>query len=302
MRSAATVAVLCLSLTFSLGAASHGEDSHLPAVENHPADIRGSIPASASPIQDNSFLIEEAYNQEDGVVQHISFAQRSLTTRDWVYTQTDEWPIRTLKHQLSLTMSAVHSGANAGSGAGLGDTALNYRYQLVGNGEAKLAIAPRLSLLIPSGDFRLGRGVGSTGVQTNFPVSLQHNRWLVTHWNAGLTWVPRARNNSGEQAGLLNVNLGQSVVWLASHRFNGLLETLWTSTEEVVGLNKTNRRQDLYVSPGIRWAYNFSSGLQIVPGIGVPIGVGPSSGQRGVIFYLSFEHPWRIAHSRSSMP
>lgn len=25
-----------------------------------------------SPIQDNSFLIEEAYNQEDGVVQHIS--------------------------------------------------------------------------------------------------------------------------------------------------------------------------------------------------------------------------------------
>jgi hypothetical protein len=241
MRSAASVAAICLSLTFTLGSTSHGEDSNLPVVENHPANVRASIPASASPIQDNSFLIEEAYNQEDGVVQHISFAQRSLATQDWVYTQTDEWPIRTLKHQLSLTMSAVHSGANADSGVGLGDTALNYRYQLVGNGEAKLAIAPRLSLLIPNGNFRLGRGLGGTGVQTNFPVSLQHSRWLVTHWNAGLTWVLRARNNSGEQAVLLDVNLGQSIVWLASHRFNGLLETLWTSTEEVAGLNKTNR-------------------------------------------------------------
>ena len=46
-----------------------------------------------SPIQDNSFLVEEAYNQEDGVIQHISLFQR-LSTGDWAFTQTDEWPLR----------------------------------------------------------------------------------------------------------------------------------------------------------------------------------------------------------------
>jgi hypothetical protein len=36
---------------------------------------------------------------------------------------------------------------------------------------------------------------------------------------------------------------------------------------------------------------NFKSGLQIVPGIGVPIGVGPSRGEYGALLYLSLEHP-----------
>ena len=250
----------------------------------------------AAPIQDNSFLIEEAYNQEDGVVQHISYMQRSFVTRDWVFTQTDEWPLRTVKHQLSLTMSALHSGGRPGFG--LGDTAVHYRYQLAGNGNTKMALAPRLSLLLPSGNFRLGRGNGGWGLQTNLPASLQHNSWLITHWNAGMTWIPHAHNSLGAQNRSLSFNLGQSFIWLASPRFNGLFETLWTSTEDVVGPTKSVRRQDIYVSPGIRWAHNFANGLQIVPGVGVPTGVGPSAGKKGLIFYLSFEHPWGLAHSR----
>jgi hypothetical protein len=46
------------------------------------------------------------------------------------------------------------------------------------------------------------------------------------------------------------------------------------------------------VSPGVRWAHNFKNGLQIVPGVAVPVGVGSSQGEVGVIFYLSFEHPF----------
>jgi hypothetical protein len=49
----------------------------------------------------------------------------------------------------------------------------------------------------------------------------------------------------------------------------------------------------LFLNPGVRWAYNFKSGLQIVPGVSFPIGVGPSSGQRSAFFYLSFEHPFK---------
>jgi len=252
--------------------------------------------ASSPPIQDNSFLIEEAYNQEDGVIQHISFVQPT-STGDWVYTQTDEWPLRSLKHQLSLTVGLNHSSAYAHSGPGWGDTAVNYRYQLAGSGETRLAVAPRLSLLLPTGDSSLGRGYGGWGLQANFPISIQHNRYLVTHWNAGVTWIPSAQNGLGQHATALNPNLGQSTVWLVKPRFNVLCEVAWSSNSVVTGPQRTFRMQSLYVSPGVRWAYNFKSGLQIVPGVGVPFGFMSVQQQKGVIFYLSFEHGFKPAHS-----
>jgi hypothetical protein len=268
---------------------------------------QGVVPATAAerplgPIQDNSFLLEEAYNQEDGVIQHISFFQKDVSTRDWVYAQTDEWPLRSYKHQLSVTLAGTQvSGEFHGSGAGWGDSAVNYRYQLVGSGETKLAVSPRLSVLIPTGDHAAGRGTGGVGVQTNLPVSIQHSAHWVTHWNAGASWAPHARNELGQSAGVTGVNLGQSVVWLAKPRVNLLVETLWTTTEKIVGPGKTNWSQEMYVSPGIRWSYNFKNGLQIVPGIAMPIGIGPSAGERGVILYLSFEHPFRFAHSKGKI-
>lgn len=42
--------------------------------------------------------------------------------------------------------------------SGIGDVALNYRYQLLGDGEAKLAIAPRFTVFLPSGNETLGPG------------------------------------------------------------------------------------------------------------------------------------------------
>jgi hypothetical protein len=255
--------------------------------------------ASTAPIQDNSFLIEEAYNQEDGVIQHISTFERLTNSRDWVYTQTDEWPVRTYKHQVSVTLAATHAGSFAGSGAGWGDTAFNYRYQLVGSGETRVAVAPRLSVLLPTGNHKFGRGSGGVGWQTNLPLSIQHTAHWVTHWNAGATWIPHALHQQREYATTTAVNLGQSIVWLARPRLNFLLETLWTSSEQVVGPHKAERSQDLYVSPGVRWAYNLSRGLQIVPGVAAPIGIGPCAGEKGVIFYLSFEHPFGLAHSQA---
>ena len=44
-------------------------------------------------IQDNSFLVEEAYNQEFGVVQHISSFTRFWDSKDWNYSFTQEWPV-----------------------------------------------------------------------------------------------------------------------------------------------------------------------------------------------------------------
>jgi hypothetical protein len=271
--------------------ASLQSGEQLPAAAVEPEDR-----TPKGPIQDNSFLVEEAYNQEDGIIQHISFFQRLANSKDWVYTFTDEWPLRTQKHQFSTTFAATHSGDFGGEG--MGDTLINYRYQLIGSGETRVAMAPRLSLIVPSGDSVVGRGFGGTGLQTNLPVSIVISKKLVTHWNAGATWIPNAKNSAGDKAQVIAVNLGQSFIWQFSNRINGMLETVWTSGEDIVGRGKTVRNQDIFISPGVRWAYNFKSGLQIVPGVGVPIGVGPSSGEKGIIGYLSFEHPFAWSHSR----
>ena len=245
------------------------------------------------PIQDNSFLVEEAYNQEFGVVQHISSFTRFWDSKDWVYTFTQEWPAPGLRHQLSYTVPAQHAGAFPASGAGFGDVLLNYRYQLVGNGDTKTAFAPRASLILPTGDSRVGRSAGGWGVQTNLPLSLVVTPRLVTHWNAGATFVPNASDSAGDRAFSAGYNFGQSFIWLARPRFNVMLETVYSASQAVTAPDTTQWNRSLFISPGVRWAYNFKSGLQIVPGIGVPIGVGPSAGEKGLLLYLSFEHPFR---------
>lgn len=240
-------------------------------------------------IEDNSFLVEEAYNQEWGVVQHIQSFQRLWISKEWSYSFTQEWPINPApKHQFSYTLTGV--GAS-GAGGGLGDTAINWRYQVFRT--EKLAFSPRVSLLAPTGDSRRGRGAGGTGVQFNLPFSAVLHSKLVSHWNIGGTIVPNAKDPAGDKAPVRGYNLGQSFIYLAHPRFNLMLETVFNSTEEVVAANKTVRENSAFVSPGFRWAHNFESGLQIVPGIAVPVGVGRTAGEVGVIFYLSFEHPFK---------
>jgi len=168
----------------------------------------------------------------------------------------------------------------------------------VGSGDTRVAIAPRISLLLPTGSAAQDRGMGGAGIQLNLPVSVQLNRHFVTHWNAGTTWVPHAQNALHQSASSLGANLGLSVVWLVNNRFNALLETAWNSMPQVAAPGITTPQRSLYISPGIRWAYNFSNGLQIVPGAGIPMGVGPSRGQHGALFYLSFEHALAVTHSR----
>ena len=244
-------------------------------------------------IQDNSFLIEEAYNQDPYVVQHIFNYTRFHDSGDVVASFTQEWPVpEHARHQLSYTLTGVSAGAFPGSGFGLGDVALNYRYQIAGDSEARVAFAPRITVLLPAGQSRWGRGYGGAGVQGSLPLSIVVARRWVTHWNVGTTIIPSARNERGEQAAVRGYDLGQSVVFLARPRFNFLVETLWTGSESVVGPGRTQRTHSLLISPGVRWAYNFRSGLQIVPGVAVPLGVGPSAGERGLFFYLSFEHPF----------
>jgi hypothetical protein len=244
------------------------------------------------PIQDNSFLIEEAYNQERGVVQHINTFIYFAESHDWLYTFTQEWPVpHNARHQLSYTLAVARPGG-VFPGSGFGDTLLNYRYQLVGNGDTRFAFAPRVSLIFPTGDWRFARGFGGTGVQTSLPLSVVINRKLVTHWNAGATFVPNARDSAGDRAFTSAYNLGQSFIWLAHARVNPMLETVFSSAQGVIAKDRTLWTNSMFISPGVRWSYNFKNGLQIVPGVAMPIGIGPSAGEKGFFLYLSFEHPF----------
>jgi hypothetical protein len=240
----------------------------------------------AKKIRDNSFLLEEAYNQEPGVIQHIQAFQH-MKDKAWSYSFTEEWPVPRETHQLSFTLPVSHP--ETGDEAGLGDILLNYRYQLVL--KDPLAVSPRLSLVLPTGDEEKGFGSGALGVQVNLPLSLElGDRW-VTHWNLGLTHIPRAKAADGTRHDTTGYNYGASVIFLASENFNFLVEAVGGVNETAVEGSAVERDKTFFVNPGVRGAINFKSGLQVVPGLSVPIGVGPSSGECGVFAYLSLEHP-----------
>jgi len=180
-----------------------------------------------------------------------------------------------------------------GASGGIGDILLNYRYQAIGDGNAKVAFSPRASVLVPSGSSRRGRGSGGVGMQFNLPVSWQVAERLVTHWNAGTTIVPRAKNALGETATTYGYFLGQSFIYQASPRFNLMLETMFDSSQGVVAQGRAAWENSVVINPGVRWAHNFESGLQIVPGIAFPVEVGRAGrGNWGIFLYLSFEHPF----------
>lgn len=243
----------------------------LPAAQEAPA-----------PIRDNSFLIEEAYNQEARVVQHIGVFERAKGGA-WAFAFTQEWPMLGQRHQLSYSLPAESPAPGV---RGIGDVALNYRYELTNT--RRVTIAPRVSAVLPTGDWRRGLGLGGPGLEFNLPVSWTVSPRVVTHWNAGLGHTPSARHLAG-RAPITSVTLGQSTILLAAPVFNVMLETLWSRENFASDFGAGADTETFVVSPGARYAIN-RGGTQIVPGIAVPIGVGPSRGLTSLIFYLSVEH------------
>lgn len=243
--------------------------------------------ATAEPIKDNSFLMEEAYNQEAGVVQFINGYQYSDLTKEWTYSFTNEIPIGDETHQFSYVLP-LSKKAGPPSQTGLGDVLLNYRYQLVNND--KIAMAPRFSLIVPSGDYKKSLGNGVVGFQFNQAVSIAINDKWTNHWNAGFTYSPNAKNSNGDSASLFGFNFGSSVVYNFTEKTNFICEFVMNGNESVTGQDAKTNTYSYYMVPGIRTAFNIGE-TEVVPGIGALLGVGPSAvdHDRGLFAYLSFE-------------
>jgi hypothetical protein len=253
-----------------------------------PAGAQDAAPA----IADNSFLIEEAYNQEPGVVQHIS----TLTLvgperRDAVYGFTQEWPFRSQRHQLSYT--AVYAFRHDAPD-GFGDLMLNYRMQVAGT--ATVAVAPRLSAILPTGREQDGLGDGSVGGQFNLPVSVRLTPALVGHLNAGATVLARARGVTGTgdpvRATLTSWTLGGSLIGPVTRPVNLMLEFVQSWSGEFTADGSVAHPSATILSPGVRFAVNLG-GAQVVPGVGVPVTFAGGDTTTDVLLYLSLEHAFR---------
>ena len=243
-------------------------------------------------IEDNSFYIEEAFNQEPGVVQHIStLTLFSSPQRDVVYSFTQEWPLFSQTHQLSVTIPYSFFDGNATSG--LNDILLNYRYQLL-DAEQWAAVSPRFSIVLPTGDKDKGLGSGVVGFQMNMPASKRVSNLVILHANAGATLLPRVEGQTlfgtTVRRNLWSFNLGGSIILLILPSVNVLLEGSVNFNSDMDNGNVV-RATETVVNPALRFAIDVGS-LQIVPGVGVPILFSEGNTYTGVFAYLSFEHPF----------
>ena len=241
----------------------------------------------AAGIQDNSFLIEEAYNQGSNEVQHINNVRRQ--GKDWFYTFTQEWPLFSQAHQISYTVPYARLKSDLGTVSGLGDLQLNYRYQLSKESETRPAIAPRFTWIAPTGDVDKSLGVGAHGFQFNLPISKIVTDRITLHGNAGFT-------HYGNVQGLSPTSYAAagSAVYAVNRDFNLMLEGV-REWNQVVDAGAIERERAWTISPGFRKALNLEGNTQVVFGAAAPIRFVDNSSKRdyGVFLYFSIENPIR---------
>ena len=260
------------------------------------AQAQVAAPASAREpfaITDNSFFVEEAFNQEPRVFQNIAGALVE-EGGGWGLAFTQEWPAPSMRHQLSYTVGLVHADGETGAG----DVLLNYRYQLFEEGPGRAAVSPRLSLIVPAGDEARGLGQGGWGWQFNVPVSKQVGE-VYLHGNAGLTWFPSLPSDRYPSAGfgpaedvsVASPFLAGSAIYRVRQMFNVMLESVVEWREEIVAPSLTDRGTVFVLSPGARGGWNLGD-RQLVLGAALPVTRTGGETSVGVFGYLSYELPF----------
>jgi DtxR family transcriptional regulator, Mn-dependent transcriptional regulator len=245
------------------------------------AQAQQAAPAAAKPFEivDNSFLVEEAFNQEPRIFQNI--VTWSHQDGEWFLTFTQEWPAPGMRHQLSYTVpfNALRDGD------GIGDSLLNYRMQVLEEGPGRPAFAPRISLIVPTA--RIDR---SSGMQINLPFSKQRNDFYF-HWNGGFTWQHR-----DDRPNLVSPSFAASAVYRTAPMLNLMLESLLVLVESEVApgvTRQTDRSASFTLSPGVRGGWNLTEETQIIIGAAVPITWSEGSTAAGIFGYFSYELPFK---------
>ncbi len=237
-------------------------------------------------ILDNSFLIEQAYNQEKGVIHNIFnslYFQKPEEGLNATFTQ--EWPVGSEVHQLSFTLPYMKSGNEYGMGALM----LNYKLRVL-NSDIYGVLAPRVSVLIPLSKGNDALGNGSYGFQFNLPYSNRLSELLLVHLNLGSSVMLNHGSNKNQTAADFFWGIGSD--FIIHKNVNLMLEYYHNFKHKDGAMNQIRHEQEIILSPAVRFAINAGS-LQIVPGIALPIRYTPEDDKvhPGFIGYLSFEFP-----------
>lgn len=257
------------------------------AAEKRPIDV----------ISDNSFLIEEAYNQEPGVIQHIfnTVYNNDSRRRGWAFSFTQEWPVFSQDHQFSFTIPSYHIVEGSDRVYGVGDILLNYRYQALEEGEVRPAFSPRFSLVLPTGSRDRGTGNNVVGYQWNLPFSKKVASGFAMHANFGLTYLPHVRapmaaGQLSPRRSLVSYNVGASGIYALLPRLHLMLEWVGIFEESIDDAGRAERAFKPTISPGLRAAVVNEEKLQVVVGAAMPVGLNGKADNQGAFLYLSIEH------------
>jgi len=239
-------------------------------------------------IVDNSFFVEEAFNQDRGVFQNI-FSWSRDGSGDWIASFTQEWPAPNVTHQLSYTIPFV-GGATA---THFGGVLLNYRMQVFGERQRRPAFSPRFSVILPT-----GRDIDETdrpGVQFNLPFSKQFGDFYV-HLNAGATWLHGVSAGETSRANLTSPVYAGSVIWHTRPYLNLMLESVLTMQDTVIDEDSTSAQRIATIAPGIRGGWTIGD-RQVVLGGAVPITFAESEPRStAFLVYFSYELPFTSNH------
>ncbi len=158
-----------------------------------------------------------------------------------------------------------------------------------------MSIAPRFSAILPTGDWRRGLSYGTTGWQVNLPLSKRISRDFTVHFNAGTTLYPSAKGIEASgttiRQDLWAANQGASLIWLASPRFNLMLEVVAFQQDEFSASGTKIRDHQALLNPGFRYAVNLPKG-HLVVGVTAPLGLNRETPRHGLFMLLVWEAPF----------
>jgi hypothetical protein len=244
--------------------------------------------------EDNSFLLDEAFTQEKGIMQFITTIYNdNLRSKNFAYTFSHEIPL-THRHQVSYSLRYNFMKAQARNG--WGDTNIGYTYRLSGK-EAWIMIVPQLTIILPTGDPSRGLGYGGLGGRLNLTLTKRLSRKLVSHYNVAHTIIHNADRYddvSGEyvkvfEKTLHDQDLAGSIIWYPARKINIMLEYISSFRSQIAADGAISKVQESVLNPGFRLALDLKT-LQIVPGLSVPIAFTDDyQHQTGVLIYVSIE-------------
>jgi hypothetical protein len=245
------------------------------------AQQRALDPRRPFEIADNSFLVEEAFNQEAGIFQNILLFQWP-NSREWSLEFTQEWPVGGQRHQLSYTIPIERVFDGVDAEIRRGTIALNYRYQLTTEETWTAATSPRLSFLWPDSP----DDDPQFGLQFNLPVSKQFSN-IYLHGNAGVT----IDGISSEAGADTRPHVAGSLIYRMRPMVHLMFESVYRFDDHDVADGKDD---SWVISPGVRAGFNFGD-KQLVLGIAVPLGVLHDEDTQNLLAYFSYELPfmWR---------